>query len=152
MPYSYRPHSFEDFELGQEFISAGRTVTESDLVTYASIGGDWTELHTNAEYAQEQDFGQRVAHGPLTLTIAMGLAARCGFMERTVMGFLGIEYMDFPQPVFVGDTLSATMTVTDCSTLTSRTDAGVISLEFDVTNQDDEQVFDSVMRFLVERT
>ncbi|WP_435320984.1 MaoC/PaaZ C-terminal domain-containing protein [Haloarchaeobius sp. TZWSO28] len=151
MPYSYQPHHYEDFEVGQEFVSVGRTITESDLVDYASLGGDWTELHTNKEYAQEQHFGQRVAHGPLTLTIAMGLAARCGFMERTVMGFLGIERMDFPQPVFIGDTLSAEFTVTDLNELESRDDAGVVALEFDVENQEQERVFDSEMKFLVAR-
>lgn len=149
MPYSYQPHHYEDFDVGQEFVSVGRTVTESDLVDYASLGGDWTELHTNQEYASEQHFGQRVAHGPLTLTIAMGLAARCGFMERTVMGFLGIERMDFPQPVFIGDTLSAEFEVTSLNDLESRDDAGVVTLEFDVRNQEEERVFDSEMKFLV---
>lgn len=151
MPYSYQPHHYDDFEVGQEFVSVGRTVTESDLVDYASLGGDWTELHTNREYAAEQHFGQRVAHGPLTLTIAMGLAARCGFMERTVMGFLGIERMDFPQPVFIGDTLSAEFVVTSLNDLESREDAGVVVLEFDVRNQDEDRVFDSEMKFLVAR-
>lgn len=152
MPYSYQPHHYGEFEVGQQFVSVGRTVTESDLVDYASLGGDWTELHTNAEYAEEQHFGQRVAHGPLTLTIAMGLAARCGFMERTVMGFLGIERMDFPQPVFIGDTLSGTFTVTATSEFGSRDDAGVVTLGFDVENQDEEQVFDGEMKFLVARS
>ena len=152
MPYSYQPHHYEDFELGREFVSVGRTVTESDLVTYASIGGDWTELHTNSEYAKSQHFGQRVAHGPLTFTIAMGLAARCGFMERTVMGFLGMERMNFPRPVFIGDTISATFTVTDLGTLESRGDAGVVTLAFDVENQDEKQVFDSEMNFLVAKS
>lgn len=152
MPYSYQPHHYEEFEVGQQFVSVGRTITESDLVDYASLGGDWTELHTNSEYAEEQHFGQRVAHGPLTLTIAMGLAARCGFMERTVMGFLGIERMDFPQPVFIGDTISGTFTVIDTDELGSRDDAGVVSLKFDIENQNDEQVFDSEMKFLVARS
>ena len=152
MPYSYEPHQYKEFEVGQEFVSVGRTVTEGDLVNYASLGGDWTELHTNAEYAEDQHFGERVAHGPLTLTIAMGLAARCGFMERTVMGFLGIERMNFPQPVFIGDTLSGTFTVTDTAELGSREDAGVVAIEFNVENQDDEQVFDGEMNFLVARS
>lgn len=151
MPYSYEPHHFEDFDVGQTFESVGRTVTETDVVNYAAIGGDWTELHTNAEYADEQHFGQRVVHGPLTLSIAIGLAARCGFMERTVMGFLGVERMNFPQPVFIDDTIAADFTVTALDDLASRDDAGVVTLAFDVVNQDDEQVFDSEMRFLVAR-
>jgi acyl dehydratase len=151
MAYSYEPQQFEEFEAGQEFVSPGRTVTEADVVNYASLGGDWTELHTNTEYASESQFQQRVVHGPLTMTIAIGLAARCGFMERTVMGFLGIENMDFPHPVFIDDTISGLFTVVDCSTLESRDDAGVVALSFDIRNHDDVQVFDSEMRFLVER-
>lgn len=151
MPYSYRPHHFEDFEQGQEFESVGRTVTETDVVNYAALGGDWTELHTNGEYASEEHFGGRVAHGPLTLTIAMGLAYRCGFMERTVLGFLGIDHMEFPRPVYIDDTLTGMFTVTDIQRLDRRSDAGMVSLEFDIRNQVDEQVFDSEMRFLVRR-
>lgn len=151
MPYSYEPQYYEEFEVGQEFVSPGRTVTETDVVNYASLGGDWTELHTNTEYASESQFGGRVVHGPLTMTIAIGLAARCGFMERTVMGFLGIEHMDFPRPLFIDETIDATFTVTDCHALESRDDAGVVALSFDVRNQDDQQVFDSEMKFLVAR-
>lgn len=151
MAYSYEPQRFEEFEVGQTFLSPGRTVTETDLVNYAALGGDWTELHTNKEYSEQQDFERRVAHGPLTMTIAMGLAARCGFMERTVRGFLGINHMDFPRPVFIDDTISAEMTVTNCSQLESRDDVGVVSLEFDVRNQNDESVFESEMKFLVAR-
>jgi len=151
MPYSYRPHHFEEFEQGQQFESVGRTVTETDVVNYAAIGGDWTELHTNGEYATDQHFGGRVAHGPLTLSIAMGLAYRCGFMERTVMGFLGIDHMEFPRPVYIDDTVVGIFTVTGTERLDHRSDAGVVSLQFDLTNQDEEQVFDSEMRFLVRR-
>lgn len=56
MPYSYPPHHFED---GQTFESVGRTVTESDFVMHAMVTGDWTELHTNAEYAEYGPFGER---------------------------------------------------------------------------------------------
>lgn len=151
MAYSYEPHRFEEFEVGQTFVSPGRTITETDVVNYASLGGDWTELHTNSEYAEDQQFGQRVVHGPLTMTIAIGLAARCGFMERTVRGFLGVNRMDFPRPVFIGDTVSAEFSVTDCTSLESRDDAGIVTLEFDVRNGDDDRVFDSEMKFLVSR-
>jgi len=151
MTYSYRPHYYEEFEEGQIFESSGRTVTETDVVNYAAIGGDWTELHTNTEYAAKQPFEHRVVHGPLTFSIAMGLAYRCGFMERTVLGFLGMETMDFPNPVFIDDTVYGTYTITNKHDLESRPDAGVVSVQFDLYNQDDELVFDSEMKFLVKR-
>jgi len=151
MTYSYQPHHYEEFEEGQTFESSGRTVTETDVVNYAAIDGDWTELHTNTEYADEQPFGQRVVHGPLTFSIAMGLAYRCGFMERTVLGFLGMETMDFPKPVFIDDTVYGTYTITNKRDLESRPNAGVVSVQFDLHNQHEELVFDSEMKFLVKR-
>jgi len=151
MPYSYRPHHFEDLEEGQTFESTGRTITETDVVNYAAIGGDWTELHTNTEYAASENFERRVAHGPLTLTVALGLAYRCGFLERTVQGFLGVDSMRFPEPVFIDDTVTGEFTVREKRTLETTSDSGVARLQFDLTNQDESQVFDSEMKFLVQR-
>jgi len=63
MPYSYEPRAFEDFDAGQTFLSPGRTITESDVVLQSMLSGDWTEFHTNDEYARESTFGERI--GPL---------------------------------------------------------------------------------------
>ena len=73
MPYSYEPHAFEDFDAGQTFLSPGRTITESDVVLQSMLSGDWTEFHTNDEYAEESAFGERIAHGPLTFSVAIGV-------------------------------------------------------------------------------
>ncbi|MDI6847093.1 MAG: MaoC/PaaZ C-terminal domain-containing protein [Candidatus Bathyarchaeia archaeon] len=64
----------EDFKVGEKIVSTGRTITEADIVIFAGISGDWSELHTNAEYMKNSPFGQRIAHGMLTLSIASGLA------------------------------------------------------------------------------
>lgn len=148
MPYSYEPHYFEDMEVGKTFESAGRTLTESDFVMHSMLTGDWTELHTNAEYASEGPYGQRIAHGPMTFIIATGLVQRCGFVERTVIAFLGMNYMDIPNPVFIDDTLSATFEVTEKRELESRDEAGLVVIDADVRNQDDESVFAGDMKFL----
>jgi acyl dehydratase len=66
----------EDFKVGDKAVSPGRTVTEADIVMFAGISGDWNELHTNAEFVKESPFGQRIAHGMLTLSIASGLGLR----------------------------------------------------------------------------
>lgn len=152
MAFSYQPHAFEDFETGQTFRSVGRTLTESDLVMHSAFTGDWTELHTNREYAEDSDFGARVAHGPMTFVIATGFVYRCGFLERTVVAFLGMNYMDIPAPVYVGDTLSLAMEVTDLQELSSRDDAGLVVIDTTMTNQDDETVFEGDMKFLVKRS
>ena len=82
MPYSYEPHYFEDLEEGQTFESAGRTVTETDFVMHSAFAGDWTELHTNTEYAEDGPFGARIAQGPMTFILSTGLFQRTGVVER----------------------------------------------------------------------
>lgn len=151
MAYSYEPHYFEDFEVGQTFQSGGRTITETDLVNYAALGGDWTEVHTNAEYAATQPFGERVAHAPLTFTVALGLIYRCGFFERTVAAFLGMDTMTFPTPVFIDDTISIHCEVTECRNLDSRDDVGMLGMDTTMTDQNDETVMDGEMSFFVNR-
>ncbi|MFC6725458.1 MaoC/PaaZ C-terminal domain-containing protein [Halobium palmae] len=149
MPYSYTPHRFEDFEIGEEFRSVGRTVTESDLVMHSAFSGDWTELHTNREYAEDGAFGERVVHGPMTFILATGFVYRCGFLERTVIAFLGMNYMNIPAPVAVGDTISLSMEVIEKKEFSSRDDAGLVVIDSTMTNQDDEVVFEGDMKFMV---
>jgi acyl dehydratase len=151
MPYSYRPHHFEDFEEGQTFESAGRTVTEADFVLHSAFAGDWTELHTNKEYAEAGEFGERIAHGPMTFVLATGFVFRTGLLERTVVAFLGMNYMDIPAPVGIQDTISLDMEVTETKEISSRDDAGLIVIDTEMTTQDETTVFEGDMKFLVKR-
>ncbi|WP_435194796.1 MaoC/PaaZ C-terminal domain-containing protein [Natronomonas sp. EA1] len=151
MPVTYEPHYFEEMDVGKTFESAGRTVTEADLVTYSGVSGDWEEIHTNDEYARETGYGARIAHGPFTFVITTGLVHRCGFVERRVIAFLGMNYMDLKNPVYVGDTLSATFEVTETRALESRDDAGLVVIDALTTNQDGESVFEGDMKFLFKR-
>jgi acyl dehydratase len=151
MPYSYEPHHWEDFEVGQEFESVGRTITETDFVTYSMFADDWTELHTNKEYAEDNYFGERVAHGPMTFVVATGFVHRTGIVERTVVAFLGMNYMDIPAPVGMNDTVSLSMEVTEKKELSSREDAGLVTIDTTMTNQDDDVVFEGDMKFMIKR-
>ncbi|PSP81191.1 monoamine oxidase [Halobacteriales archaeon QS_4_69_225] len=150
MAYSYEPHHFEDFEEGQEFISVGRTVTESDFVMHSALSGDWTELHTNKEYAQEQDFGERIAHGPMTFVQATGFVYRTGVVERTAYAFLGMNYMDLPNPVNIGDTLQLEMVVSNKKEV-GRDDVGMVVLDTEMENQEGTTVFEGDMKFLIKK-
>ena len=80
LPTNQRGMWFEEFEVGQRIHSAGRTVTESDIVNFAGLSGDFNRIHTDAEFSGETTFGQRVAHGLLGLSIASGLAVQTGMM------------------------------------------------------------------------
>lgn len=148
MPYSYEPHHFEEFTEGQEFISVGRTVTESDFVMHSALSGDWTELHTNREYAADTQFGERIAHGPMTFVQATGFVYRTGIVERTALAFLGMNYMDLPNPVHAGDTLQLEMEVAEKKEL-SRDDAGLVVLDCVMENQEDTVVFEGDMKFMI---
>ncbi|NLV07894.1 monoamine oxidase [Haloarcula rubripromontorii] len=150
MAYSYEPHHFEDFEEGQEFISVGRTVTESDFVMHSALSGDWTELHTNKEYAEQQEFGERIAHGPMTFVQATGFVYRTGIVERTAFAFLGMNYMDLPNPVHIGDTLQLEIVV-DNTKEVGRDDAGLVVLDTEMENQDGTVVFEGDMKFLIKK-
>lgn len=151
MPYSYEPHYFEDMDEGKTFESAGRTVTETDFVVHSMVTGDWTELHTNTEYSADGPYGERIAHGPLTFILTTGLFQRTGIVERTVIAFLGMNYMDLANPLTIGDTISATFEVTDRRALDSRDDAGLVVVDSTVTNQDGTEVFAGDMKFLFKR-
>jgi acyl dehydratase len=148
MPYSYKPQFYDDLTLGKRFVSAGRTVTETDIGMHSALTGDWTEVHTNRNYAEETRFGERIGHGPLTFSLATGLFARCGIMERTVVAFLGVEDLRFPHPVTVGDTVSATFEVTDRRQSESRSDAGIVDFETIVSNSESTPVLEMTMRFM----
>ena len=86
---------FNDFEVGQRIISASRTVTESDITTFAGLSGDYNQIHTDAEFCKNTPFGQRVAHGILGIAIASGLAMRTGVLEGTVLAFREINEWKF---------------------------------------------------------
>jgi 3-hydroxybutyryl-CoA dehydratase len=95
---------FEEFEIGTEVVSPGRTITETDVVTFAGLSGDYTQLHTDEEFAKGTLFGRRIAHGALVLSIATGLAARLGFIEGTALAFRELTWK-YSQPVYLGDTI-----------------------------------------------
>ena len=95
---------FEELVLGQEIESLARTVTEADVVQFAGLSGDYNQLHTDAEFAKNTPYGQRIAHGLLGLSIASGLVGRAGFTEGTALAFLGLNWK-FKAPILIGDTI-----------------------------------------------
>ncbi len=107
---------FEEIEPGAEFVTRGRTITEADLVQFAALTGDYNPMHTDERYMQTHPMGQRVAHGMLSLSYAVGQIYQLGFMERTVIAFRSVE-MKFSLPVFIGDTLHSVLRITDKRTV-----------------------------------
>src|SRR5215211_9092083 len=129
---------FEDIEPGAQLVTRGRTITESDLVQFAGLTGDYNPMHTDAEYMKNSAFGQRIAHGMLTLSYAVGQAYQLGFMERTVLAFRGLE-MKFSLPVFIGDTIHVELVVGEKKEA-RRMGGGWVTFEVKIVNQEGKTV------------
>jgi 3-hydroxybutyryl-CoA dehydratase len=139
---------FEEFEAGQSINTAGRTVTESDIVTFAGLSGDYNQIHTDASFSKDTPFGQRVAHGLLVLSIASGLAMRTGVLEGTVLAFREINEWKFVKPVYIGDTVSVELEVVEKKAL-PRIGGGAIKIDLEVKNQEGTAVMKGVWTVLV---
>lgn len=124
---------FEEFLIGESVESVGRTITEADIVQFAMLSGDWNQIHTDAEYSKSQMTGERIAHGLLVLSIATGLATRLGFMEDTVMAFMGLEW-EFRGAVKIGDTVRLRATIAEKKDM-PRLDGGYVTLKVEILNQ-----------------
>jgi acyl dehydratase len=104
--------NYADLHVGLAFRSPGRTITEADVVAFAGLTGDYSELHTSEVYGKASQFGRRVAHGMLGLAYAHGLMwPRTGELRETAVAFLGISDWRFVGPIFLGDTIFVNYTI-----------------------------------------
>jgi acyl dehydratase len=141
---------WEEWEVGAEFESPARTVTEADIVQFAGLSGDYNPLHVNEEYCKTTMFGGRIAHGPLVYAIAAGLLFQLHLYDDTLIAFLGFEDLRFTKPVKPGDTIHARVKVLE-KTETSKPDRGVMKRQLLVINQRGEVVQEGRQVFLLKR-
>lgn len=139
---------FDEFQPGMCIVTAGRTITETDIVNFAGLAGDYTQIHVDAVYSAKTAFGQRVAHGLLISSIASGLAAQTGVMEGTVIAFREIDEWKFLRPVFIGDTIHAELTVRETKDL-RRIGGGSVTIDVEIQNQNAETVIKGVWIVLI---
>ena len=137
--YKVRGHYFEEFEVGQKFITSSRTVTESDIVAFAGVSGDYNQIHTDVEFAKGTPFGKRIAHGLLVLSVASGLIAQSGMIEGTIIAFREISNWKFVKAVFIGDTVHVEAEIIETKAL-RRVGGGSVIIGLTVKNQNDEPV------------
>jgi len=140
---------FEDFSVGEQMVTPRRTVTESDVATFAGLSGDYNPLHMDAVGASKTIFGQRIAHGLLGLSIASGLGARLGMFEESVIALLNVNW-NFKGPIFLGDTIHARITVAK-KRETSKPDRGVLTRSVELFKQNDTVVQQGTITTLVQR-
>ncbi len=126
---------YEELEAGQAFSTRGRTVTEADVVSFAALTGDWHPQHSDAVWAAESPFGERIAHGLAVVSFAAGLVP---FDPERVMALRRVADATFKRPVKLGDTLHVSGRVGELSELSD--EAGLVAFAWSVLNQDDRVV------------
>ncbi len=129
---------FEDATVGETHVTPARTITETDVMLFAGLSGDYNPLHTDAEFGKNTVFKERIAHGLLGLAVTTGLKARLGLFDGTVVAFLGLTW-DFKKPIFFGDTIHARFTIVE-KRETKHPDRGIIVQAVQVLNQRGEVV------------
>jgi acyl dehydratase len=130
-------YRYEDLFAGMRFRSPGRTILDADLIGFAGLTGDNSELHTSDVYARASQFGRRVAHGMLGLAYAHGLMwARTGELRETAVAFLGIEDWRFLGPIFVGDTIFVDYVLVELRDSRSRPTQAIATFDVAVVKHD----------------
>jgi acyl dehydratase len=138
---------WDEIAVGEEYESPGRTVTETDIVLFAGLSGDYNVLHTDAEFTKSSIFGERIAHGLLGLAIQSGLLTRAMLPYATI-AFGGLRWK-FKGPIKIGDTIRVRARV--MSKKETKPDRGVVVLRRAVVNQRDEIVQEGETDLIVER-
>lgn len=142
------PISFDDIKVGEEFVSPGRTVSETDIVLFAGLSGDYNVLHTDAEHMKSSQFGERIAHGLLGLAIQQGLASRVApdLVERP----FGSLAWKFRGPIKIGDTIHVVARVID-KREAEKPGWGIVTISRQVLNQRGDVVQEGETEHMVER-
>jgi 3-hydroxybutyryl-CoA dehydratase len=140
---------FEDCKIGDKRLTSGRTITETDIVLFAAFSGDWLPVHTNEEYARTSTFGERIAHGLLSLVVGNSLLVRV--MEHDflpeIIALCGIEKVRFVRPTRIGDTLYLETEI--IRLIKAQNNTGIVTLKNRIRNQRQEDVISCYWKALV---
>lgn len=137
---------FDELEIGETFVSRGRTITEADVVNWAALSGDWYVLHTDAHYAARTHFGQRVVHGLLVHAITTGLGVPPE--APAIIANYGTDNLRFVAPTFIGDTIHLESAVLEKTVKREGRD-GVAKLRWNAVNQNGTTVMVSDLQILM---
>ncbi len=129
---------YDQFSQGDIFESQARTITESDVVAFAGLSGDYNPLHTDAEFGKKTPFGARIAHGMLIQSIATGMANWTGVFQGTTLALME-QSVRYKAPVLFGDTIRLELEVKE-KKASSKEDRGIVFFFARVKNQKDETV------------
>ncbi len=140
---------YEDFAEGEILESRGRTVTETDIVNFCGVSGDFIPFHTDDEAAKRSMFGARIAHGALIFSISTGLWTQLDALHDSVLAFYGIDRMRFTKAVYIGDTIRVTKKVVAKQERSA--ESGLVTFETTVLNQKRETVLVYADKLVIRR-
>jgi acyl dehydratase len=140
---------YNDWTVGEEFITPGRTLTETDVVMFAAMTGDYHELHTNEVFSKKSQFGGRMAHGLLGLAVLQGLFFRTGYLDDSAIAFLEMENWKFGAPIMIGDTISVKIKVVEKRNSKKKPDRGIVKFFLEIINQDGATLQSGYETFLI---
>ena len=141
---------YEDYTIGQEFITGRRTITEADIMNFGALTWDNNPLHTDQVFGETTIFGQRIGHGLIGLSYAVGLASLLGIAEGTTIAFLEVDQWKFVGPILIGDTIHCKMTVVEMRE-TKKPDRGIVTRKIEVINQRGEVIQEGLQKVMVKR-
>ena len=147
MPFTAHHLYFDDVEVGQEWESPGRTITEADIVNFAGVSGDFNPIHVDHEFARGTPFSRPIAHGLLVLAVSSGLGMYSPPMRT--LALLGIREWQFKGPVFAGDTIRVRTQVLE-KEARARGRRGAITWQRQLVNQMAKVVQEGITVTLVE--
>ena len=147
MAFSAAHLYFDDLEVGQEWVSSGRTVTEADIVHFAGFSGDFNPIHVDAEFAKTTPFRKPIAHGFAVFSIGSGLGVMAPQLRTIAM--LRVRFWNFILPVFAGDTIKMTSRVIE-KTLRGRGKRGEVVWQRSISNQEGKVVQEGEIVLLIE--
>lgn len=149
MAYQFKGKTFDEFSIGDVFQTASRTITETDVVNFAGLSGDFNPLHTDQSFAVNTPYKGRVAHGLLGVAIGSGLANQLGIFEGTTIALLSTE-IHYQGAIHFGDTIHLEMKVIEKGE-SSKPDRGTVTFSTDLINQDGAVVVSGKWMVLMSR-
>ena len=139
---------WDDFSVGDRLRTSRITVTETHVVIFGTLTGDFYPLHMDEEYAKTTAFGGRIVHGPLTFCLSVGLVGQAYWFEDSIMALIGVDNMRLLRPVKPGDTIHVDVEVISKKE-TSKKDRGVVLMRYHVVNQRGEEALVADMNFMM---
>ena len=141
----------DEFNAGDEYVTPSRTLTETDVVMFAAMSGDYNELHTSEAVMKASQFGKRLVHGLLGLSVSHGLIFRLGILDGSAIAFLGMDSWQFKAPLFFGDTVHVKVKIDEVRPSKSKPDRGVLKMYVEIINQENTVVQSGYKTLMMKR-